>query len=168
MAVIDVIRVQGGSFIGDNTQQFIDVIPSENFMSADYGNRYRIEKNDNLRVLSCWACLPYCYCTANEPLAIFIRGKETPDVGSQEFFIDELGSTGYIFQPTENVEVEIDEYIPFVPTSPNGNEWGFWTEVHGRVSQFNAPDALNGQELPVWAYLKILHNLPLGNVIVGP
>lgn len=158
---IEILRAEIATFDVDLTQTQVAAASATlaPFQTAVGGN-YNFAQADNFIIKSAWVCFPYCFSQGSGNIGLECFGYD----GATQFDLL-LGTTNGIFIPTENVETELNQFIRW-DISPNGLKWGIFGELSGgvplQISMLNVPSELDGVEgLPVWAYVKIFHNMPI-------
>lgn len=157
--IIDILMAKIGTVT-------VDTAAAEVQLASDAGNYFKtpndnfiFDEADNCNVLSIWITYPYCFVAGTIQPYLGIIGREV-NVPNAEFNV-QLGTEKAVWIPCENTEIEVPSFTPW-SLSPNGIDWGFVSdESGGTFSMFNVPDALDEEELDVYAFIKIRHNLPL-------
>lgn len=155
-----------GYFTVDNTQKWVDTF--KHAAIRPYEQAFGIRKfqpQDNLLIKSNALALPYCFTIADLPPYINVQYYK-PSTGTYHN-MTEFGTAGNLFLHSENVEIETN--ILF--TWPQNLIGEAHTILYGaignpdiigpHISMINAPAALNGDELPLYSMLKVLHTLPM-------
>jgi len=156
-----------GTFTVDTSGPLeVAITPADAFLVGAVGaglDTY-FDQEDNFRLLSLWVVYPYCFCQGNtDVLRMQIRGRSKAVAHPLiTFNMRAMPSNGWQFIPVENVETGLGTFVnydnnPDTPPDP----WGLYARVTGYVSMVNAPDVLDQQELDVWAYAKVAHNIPM-------
>lgn len=157
-AVVDIVRCEAASFTVDLSGPIdVAVVGNAAAFFEPTGLSF-LQQNDNVILRSMWIVLPYCFCTSQPQFVLQVGGR---DNALLQFDLRSFATDDRQFVPVENCETALDVFIPF-SESPNGLPWEFFGLVDtGRISMQNVPAALDTEELTIYAYLKIAHNLPL-------
>jgi hypothetical protein len=163
----DILRSKIGTFIVDNTVNSVPVIPSvfpnqkfESVIAHSTSTDYFIAQQDNVILETVSVVLPYAFVSAF-PLQMSIGGCDS--ILHHFLLAPYLGGASSFWFHSENVEIQRDLYLPFT-ISNLGNKYlfeGFCPALENEVCCLNAPASLNGVELPVYAFIKIKHTIPM-------
>lgn len=149
---IHILGCQAATFTVDNTVNKVTPIFSlQNFVgpNAGLGN---FQARENLILQSAWVCMPYCFSFADTQITLEMDWQDT---GGNDGIIEPIGNDG-LFIPIENVETPLNIFIAW-PNDLADLPTHFRGQVTGAdVSMLNVPDSLNGLDMPIWAYIKVL------------
>lgn len=111
-----------------------------------------INEGENCIIEGFALCFPYQFGQGLlSPLRVQIGWR---DSGGNNGSVNELGDTGRVNIPDPNYWYDTFTYVPY-PTTATA-KWHFEiVGIVGSVSMFNAPAALNTDELQIRAHLKI-------------
>jgi len=162
-------------FRGDNSnlKSSIISVPTDNTLLAtpEPTPRSKINVNEGVLLKSIYLRCPYQYTMADGPIRIVFGYYDS--AGSYHSPVTVLGEGGTaLFIPVENVEIPVNTYIP-IP-SGLGTDWQLSASIQrtkpdagdtqelktfnfATLSNVNAPDALNGQIMPVIVGARIQH-----------
>lgn len=129
---------------------------------------------DNLRILEVGFRIPHGYLFGDtEPSVVFlVRCEDT--AGSVVTSLLEVGQAGEIFIPNPNIPIDLKgiavqtEFYHSLRIPAIGHLDTIQlsaTFSAGQVSQLNAPNIMNGVDVPVKVYILVKHNFPL---VAGP
>jgi len=141
---------------------------------VNLGNKW-FAKNDNLNLLSIGLIFPHGFIqgTRNHTISLGWR-EETSALSS---FVREVGNSGLISIPLENVEIALSIYLPWpakalYPTFTDAYRKSLEATIllntvaynwrGGTVSMIGVPAALAAHTYPIVPFVKIEHNTALG------
>lgn len=135
------------------------------------GGLFQFDPQDNILIKSVAVGLPYCFSMAADRCSLtLLYWDELLQVAA---YIPNFGTDGKVWLFSENVEIDLTTFFKW-PVSLAPLPFIYLMASMGlhinppdtgnslmSVSMVNAPAILNGDVLPVLAYLKIIHTLPI-------
>lgn len=130
-----------------------------------------VNRNEGVFVKSVYIRMPFQYTLADSFFLLRFGYLNTSGVFIG--FITELGELAFFQIPGENIEIPVNTFVP-TPLTSGTSRWQIGVQVENSlqpddksysandfdkaaVSQVNGPDSLNGQFLPIYIGLRILH-----------
>lgn len=131
----------------------------------------QFQAGDNFSILSAGIIIPYSFTpyVSNTENAAANRLKiQIDDTAGRAYSLPELGAESQVHIPLENYEVGLGIFIPVVTkTRDNGGQlltgnFLLRYAITGMViSMLSVPLDFAGMSIPVFPYLKIIHNFPM-------
>lgn len=119
------------------------------------------EPQDNVRILSMWIVLPFCFGLGSTVPRWGLVWKDA--LTTTGYTVPEWSTDGQQWIPTANIEIPIDQYLPHNPLlgPPYSGAQLAIGIMNLTISMINVPAALNGTTQDIQIALKVLHNSDL-------
>jgi len=116
--------------------------------------------NDNLEVLSMTLVLPYCFGISTAPAEFSMVWRDT---AGGSYAVEEWGTVGFQYFHGTNVEIEMNEYLPWNPLLIAGatNSQLAVSSMVVPISMIGVPAVLDTTVQDIQIVLKVKHNFPL-------
>jgi len=156
----DILRAEIGTFTVNTAVNTVTVASAgTTFFTGNAGTDRTFFRKDNIVIDALWMVLPYCFSCAYTS-----RIRMLGSWGAGTFSLG-LGSSNYVEIPIENVEIKLGVYVDYndSPTADT-DPWGIIGDIAADqpvISMINAPAALNGETLPVYAFIRVYHTLDI-------
>jgi len=167
MAIIDILQIKNGmTFTVDTTALNVQA----NYFpigGAVYDEFYQglsaykfFQPKDNMIIKSFGIFLPYCFTYGIIEPEFQLAWWQNPN----ESVITPIAPPdGRIIHPIPNYEMEINSYVPFNPPDPTQEASIGLNGITFNISMVGVPDDFHEEEIQIFPWIKVLHNLPLEN-----